>query len=215
MNTRRMLIALVTLVALLATTSLAWADTVTKDVYGEIVQQTLPDASTSWAVQDIGAGISAGIIKGYPDKTYKPEREMTVAEFVTMMVRFLGLESAVNPDASLPGTVTSPGWAKGYLDQGIKAGIVDSSTATDGNEGLTREEMAVILAKTLGLAPVSGAFPFNDASDISSAARGYILALVNAGIIKGYPNGTFGPDRVLTRAEAAVLIHRILEKYGQ
>jgi hypothetical protein len=215
MNRSRMLVALVTLVIILATSSVAWAATVTQNVYLEIVRKTLPDATTSWAVEAVGVAVSSGLMEGYPDKTFKPERKVTGAEFITILVRFLGLESAVDPKAVVPGNVTAPTWAKGHVAQLVKIGVVESGAVFNTEGDLTREKMAILLARALGLTPVTGTLAFKDAMDASLTARGYILALVNAGVIKGYPDGTFGPNRTLSRAETAILIQQILAKYGK
>lgn len=71
------------------------------------------------------------------------------------------------------------------------------------NARVTRAELAVWLAKSLGLAPVPGSVFADVPADAAEAP--YIRALHEAGLIRGYGDGAFRGDRPITRAEAAVL----------
>ena len=90
--------------------------------------------------------------------------------------------------------------------EGVMRGV--SNTLFAPNETLTRAQAAVIAVRTLGLSSVpSGAFP-DTAGHWASAE---IAAAAHAGLIKGYPDGTFRPDARVTRAELAVLLSRMIE----
>lgn len=91
------------------------------------------------------------------------------------------------------------------VNKGIASGISSSKFAPDRN--VTRGEAAIVLGRAIG---VDGTKRTTDFSDVKSGntASGYIQALVNKGVISGYPDGTFKPDRTLTRGEMALLINR-------
>ena len=79
-----------------------------------------------------------------------------------------------------------------------------------GGQSITRGEFAAMLARYIGLEAAAdlGGYPFSDAG--SHWAQGYIQALYNAGILGGYPDGTFRPDAKITRAEAAKMVNAAL-----
>ena len=89
-----------------------------------------------------------------------------------------------------------------YLSsRGIIGGFPDGTYRP--GEGLTRAEAAAVLAKAAGLAQSSGASSFSDVS--SHWAAGVINAAAAAGMITGYPDGTFRPDAMVTRAEGITM----------
>ncbi len=83
----------------------------------------------------------------------------------------------------------------------------------DGNfqpeKAITRAEIATILSRILNLGQSTA--PSQSFSDLKSNhwAYGYVNAIVNAGIMNGYPDGTFGPDRPITRAELSTVMVRV------
>jgi hypothetical protein len=81
---------------------------------------------------------------------------------------------------------------------------------------LTRSEMAALIVRLKGIAPLPGATPpFSDWDQTPGWARPYIAAAYEAGLIKGTGQGRFAPARFATRAEAAVLLNGLLIHSGQ
>jgi minor extracellular serine protease Vpr len=76
---------------------------------------------------------------------------------------------------------------------------------------LTREEAAVILAEALGADGTAAALTFKDASSISADAKNAIAFAVSKGYLQGVGGNTFNPTGTLTRAQAAVILERVLE----
>ena len=60
--------------------------------------------------------------------------------------------------------------------------------------------------------PVEGELPFADKEEILDWMKGYVNESVKAGVLKGYPDGSFQPNKTSTRAEAVVMIQRMLEE---
>ena len=60
--------------------------------------------------------------------------------------------------------------------------------------------------------PVEGELPFTDKEEILDWMKGYVNESVKAGVLKGYPDGSFQPNKTSTRAEAVVMIQRMLEE---
>jgi len=98
-------------------------------------------------------------------------------------------------------------WAFSAIEFLASAGIVNGRT--DGNfhpnDSITRGEFAKIICLAAGLTPVTGgSASFSDTS--GHWAAGYIEAAKTAGLIGGYPDGTFRPNNLITRAEIAKLV---------
>ncbi len=90
------------------------------------------------------------------------------------------------------------GWAHGYPDRTFQP-----------NRAVTRAEFAVMLAQVLGLEGEGAALTFADIDDIGDWAIPAIGRGVQAGIIRGYPNGTFQPDRLISRVEMAKMLETL------
>ena len=148
-------------------------------------------------------------MKGYPDGTFKPNAGVTRAEFVVMV------DSAYQVPAgkygNTPGDVSARDWFAQDVESALAAGFV--SGYPDGafrpQEEVSRQEAACMLAKLLKL-DGGGSLNFSDAGAIGSWARPSVSGLVAAGIMTGYPDGTFRPQKVISRAEAVVMINKAL-----
>ncbi|MGM9924968.1 MAG: S-layer homology domain-containing protein [Bacillus sp. (in: firmicutes)] len=194
------LVSLVLLIALLPV-SPASAD----DVTGITLEKEMRDM------------IDKGIIQGYADGRYAPAEQVNRAQFATFLARALNL-----PAGKAGFTDVSSNMA---LSEGIyaaaSAGIIKgySSTTFGPNDLITREQMALMIDKSLdylGIEKVKGTLSFTDEKSIvSSESRLAISYMVGLKIINGYPNvdgkGTsFKPGNKATRAEAAAFISRML-----
>lgn len=84
----------------------------------------------------------------------------------------------------------------------LDKGVIESSERFGLNDKVTREEMIVMLAKATGLDGSKGNTKFKDVS-ASRYSSGYINSAVKAGIINGYPDGTFKPTQNVTRGHMA------------
>lgn len=109
-------------------------------------------------------------------------------------------------------------WAERYIRTLYYAGVIDAPE--DGrfrpDDPATRIDFAVWVANALELSPAAAPAepPFADWDEIDPQAQGHVLAAVEEGLIRGYDDGTFKPQGVLTRAEMAVIFGRALEKLG-
>jgi len=164
-----------------------------------------------WAASEVLAAYSAGLIKGYPDGTFRPEASITVQEFTAIAIRFLGLEKSLDPAATLPAGYKADAWAVPAVAKAAALGLLGRADTT---KPITRELAASILGKSLGLQPNSDPLPFKDTASIQSSYRGMVGAMVKAKLMVGFTDNTFRPGNLLTRAQAAVLFVRALN-YGK
>lgn len=106
---------------------------------------------------------------------------------------------------------TASHWAKSSINLAVANGIIQGYGLTFGpDDALTREQMAVILAKALNLTLDVDAAEFRDNAKMSSWAVSSIAAVVSGGIMDGYPGGAFKPRSAATRAEVAAVLVKLL-----
>ena len=168
-----------------------------------------------------------GYIIGYPvdyytgkpttDQTKKPVRpegKITRAEVATIYFRMLTDENRAANWNQVSGfsDVKSSAWYNNAISTLTKAGILkgyeDGTFQPDGY--ITRAEFATIAIRFF-----SGVYEGEDLfPDIKGHwAEDYINNAANKGLVKGYEDGTFGPDRYITRAEAVTLVNRTLNRH--
>ena len=181
--------------------------------------------SAAWALKDISKMYSQDVIKGYKDGTFRPNNAIKRQEAVAMAIRLMGLEKdAVNKSVnqSVYGSTYLPfedskqidNWAKGYVALALEKKIIDASNGKfQPDKPATRLWVAVLLTKALGLQAEADAkkniqLNFKDASAIPSELTGYVAVAVEKGLIKGFPDSTFQPNKPVTRAEMAALLGR-------
>ncbi|MCU6791571.1 cadherin-like beta sandwich domain-containing protein [Paenibacillus sp. WQ 127069] len=180
------------------------------------------DVSTHWSKQDVNDMASRLIIRGVSKDSFAPDEAITRAEFVTIMVRSLGIKHGVV--AALPSDVRKDDW---YTDTVATAlsyqlirGYEDGSFRP--NQTITRAEAAVILNQASKLAKLN-AFQsgdttkllqnFNDNQMIADWAKQAMAAAVSNGIIQGDQQKIMPQDNV-TRAQTAAMMRRLLQKAG-
>ncbi|SFD50648.1 S-layer homology domain-containing protein [Paenibacillus catalpae] len=175
----------------------------------------------SWAEEAIHALARQGIIKGTSSTTFEPSRSVTRAEFITLLVRAMGLKAQVTDNfADVPANAYYYE-ALGIVKQlGIALGSGENKFHP--NATISRQDMMVLAARVLEVtndeplegnaADLSG---FIDKDRIADYAAESLAALVKKGIVTGSGNGRINPQGTTTRAEAAVIIYRILNMDGQ
>jgi len=155
-----------------------------------------------------------GLIKGYDDGSIKPDKEITRGEFVALVNRSFGLQE-VSKAVSFS-DVPEANWVYGPVSIAVEAGYVSGYSDQTFRPGqpVTREQSALMVSKLLKLGNIasSNKKPFTDILNLSSASQSAIIALYEKGIIKGYSKDTFGPEQLLTRAQAVTMLDSALNQ---
>lgn len=166
---------------------------------------TPKDIQGHWAQKQLQSWLDKGYLGGYPDGTVKPNKAITRGEYVALINRLFGFTET----ASISFTdVKSTNWVYSEVAKAVKAGYIggyENNTFRASNP-LTRQEAAVIAAKVLKLSTSSTTLKFKDSAQVAAWAKGAVVAAADKKIINGYPDGTFGPKKSLTRAEAVGII---------
>lgn len=168
------------------------------------------DIAGHWAESVITQWQSKGLIQGYEDGTFKPGNTITRAEFVTLMNNAKGFWSEGSINFS---DVKNGSWFYSAVARAVAAGYVKgySDGSFKPNNTITRAEAAVMIANAARLsANEAGAYRFTDIGSIPAWARGSVGAVVAAGYMTGYPDGSFYANASISRAEAVSSLNRML-----
>ncbi|MEK3713785.1 bifunctional 2',3'-cyclic-nucleotide 2'-phosphodiesterase/3'-nucleotidase [Paenibacillus sp. FSL R7-0333] len=169
----------------------------------------------AWAADAINALAAKGIIKGMDSTNFAPTKSVTRAEFVTMLVRSLDLSNSASPKTF--SDVKQGVWYSDTIAAAVNAGLVKGSGNGKFEPGreITREEMAIMIANALKgqLQPVDAATlnKFTDKAKIAPYAQQAVAQLTQIGIVNGVDAKQFAPKSMANRAQAAVIIFRMLE----
>lgn len=171
------------------------------------------DINQHWGAKSIKRLAALGLIKGYPDGSFKPEGEITQAEALSMIMRVADVDTEEEENSAEEENLENvPDWAKREARIAARHQIINTARFHSHIQA-TRLQTAVWIAKALGIEPADTSnIPFKDGILISKEDLGYIIALYNMGIIKGTPDGRFNPNSHITRAEIAAIVERILQK---
>ncbi len=171
------------------------------------------DLAGHWAEAAIRQAVQAGIVSGYPDGTFKPDRTVTRSEFAVMLMGALkpqtGKAALTFTDKEQIGA-----WALDAVAQAVEAGMIagyeDGSFRPDAE--ITRAEMAMMLATALGKGHETAASAgFADDGDIPDWAKGSVAALYKLGMMEGKDGNRFAPGEKATRAEAVKVLLNLLQ----
>ncbi|MDF2531140.1 MAG: hypothetical protein K0Q65_721 [Clostridia bacterium] len=174
------------------------------------LKDLLINGKEHWAKVYIDKLIDQLIIAGYPDGTFKPENNVEVDSYIKMVVSALGNNFENGKDY----------WASPYINKAIELKLIDSNEFNTYRRAITREEAAKLIVQALEtLEQLPSAEEINkyksvvpDYSKISEKYTQHALTAYATGMITGDPMGNFNPTDNLSRAEAATVIMRLLDK---
>ncbi len=164
-----------------------------------------------WASSVISDMTEKGIISGYPDGTFFPNKSITKAEFAKLVVYSLDLfdnQKEINFD-----DVNESHWAYKYI-KALSDYFIVNENEFNPNEAMTREQVAYTIVKALNLEKSKydkNIFrQFKDKDSISDGFENYISIVADNKIMIGNDDGTFNPQGLLTRAQVSQLLHNIM-----
>lgn len=179
------------------------------------------DVGNHWAKEPINLLASKFIIEARQGNAFEPNKNITRAEFAGFVARALGLQGDLKTAERFYDVANSP--MSAFIGAAAQAGIVTGNT--DGsfkpNAPITREQMAIMMSRAMNYAGYNTALNFTPSSYLQvfkdakliqspeSAAR-----MIKEGIIQGVTPTTFQPRGNATRAQAAVMLERLLKKVG-
>lgn len=179
----------------------------------------------AWALKHIAKLHLQGLLQGRGEGRMAPNASVTRAEVLALAVRAMGLEARAR-ELVQAGTrfdfrfadaaaLRSQAWAQAYVWLAIEQGLIANAGVLQPNKAASRLWVAEILVRALGygqaeIAAAGQQAPgFKDAKSIPADKYGYVALAVQRGLIQGYEDGTFRPQKPVTRAEMAALIDRL------
>lgn len=163
--------------------------------------------ASAWYKTYLNRLIELKAIGGYTDGTFRPNARITRGELIKILSVAMNWQLKKQVDVVFMDAPPN-GWVYPFVQKAIANGAMGGYT--DGtfrpNTYITRAELAKVIASSLDL--TAGTSSLKDVNQ--SWAKDYINACAQAGIIKGYSNGTFNPGGTATRAEAVAMVYRML-----
>ena len=177
-------------------------------------EPTYGDTAGHWAEASIERWSGYGIIQGSNGK-FDPDGQLTCAQLATILARLLKL-----PAAKDAGFIDNPAdaWYYDAINRCADAGILKGNgegTVTP-NASITRERAMVMLARALGIEPLSrpDLSKYADVAQVSPYAQGYLAALIEAGIVGGVTADRLAPQDNITRAATVTILDRAIQTYA-
>ncbi|GEM_PF-630575 len=168
------------------------------------------DASISaWASAAVYEALEQGVMSGVSAKElrFAPQQAMTRAEFAALLIKLGGHNTAASADMQPIFADVQPGsWYYGAVMKAKELGYLQGVTSTRfmPEQTISRQEMAIMIARAFKLQPSQAAAAFADSAQFYQDAEAAIQAVYEQGIMTGY-NGRFAPREQVTREMAAVV----------
>ncbi|GIP18751.1 hypothetical protein J40TS1_43930 [Paenibacillus montaniterrae] len=167
----------------------------------------LAQAGTShWAAQTLNKWEEQGLL--LPD--FAPDEQLTRLGFVAAINHMLGIDEQgetlftdLDPQSEegrIVNIAAEAGYIKGYADGSFRPAKL-----------ITREEAAVIIARIFSVEAAAASVSFKDEKQLKNWSKSAVLALVAEGYLKGYPDGSFKPERGVTFAELITMLNNIVD----
>ncbi len=183
------------------------------------LSKTFSDMKGHWAKPEVELLASKLVISGTAEDQYTPDALVTRAEFAAMLTRGLGLDPAAYSKTTFVDVAVSD-WYAEAVSTAVEAGLADGFETGEfrPSEHITREQAAVMAARAVAAAGshMSGAgqrerAAYVDEAQISAWAKEAVAQMSEAGIFAGRDGSSFAPEAAITRAEAAVVVKRLLQ----
>lgn len=184
----------------------------------------LDEKQWKWAYAHIMRLVSQGVFKGYDDGSFKPQNNISRIETIVAAVRLLGLEAEAQKPENMNANLNFKDFdqlkkkypqAIGYVAVALKNDLFSENEDTiQPEKPATRLWASVLLVKGLKLETEARArmnvdLPFKDENAIPAGSVGYVAIAVERGVISGYTDKTFQPNKPVTRAELASILDRL------
>ncbi len=180
-------------------------------------EKSFPDIEEHWAGVDIRHLVSRGMLSGYRDGNFQPDKTITRLEFTVMLARLLGAAGSIT-EPPYKDVDKIPDWAKSPValahHRGLAQGYEDNTFRPDAL--ITREEAASLLVRAYDILqgiqqdPPGESPLYADQEAISDWARDSVQKARQMGMFTGRSENHFTPKANITRAETAAALNRLL-----
>lgn len=165
------------------------------------------DIDGHWAQEEIEKYVDMGVLSGYEDGTFRPDNGVSVAEFCRIVSAIKGINYKISDGH----------WALPYIREMMGSGVIERADYEDYNAVMTREQVAKSVT-----ALMSGEYYpkdltqfaqyITDANEIDANYNEYVIKSYISGVLSGYEDGSWKPQRGVTRAEILSVMDRTFDK---
>lgn len=202
----------------------AQINSLTNSAYGLVWNpRTFVDVAGHWAETEVNDMGSRMVVRGISDTIYNPDASITRSEFAAVIVRALGLQTGEENDRF--SDVNPSDWYADVVIAASNLGLIDGYE--DGTfrptQKITREEAMMIINRTMKLTNLDRKLDIDKGQDLSRYidmdmvsywAKEAVDFSLQSGLVSGRSNATIAPKSMITRAETAALIRRLLQHSG-
>ena len=175
------------------------------------------DINDYWAATYVDFLYNANITTGYSDGTFRPNQNISRAQFAVMLYRYLKLDESKYADVSLPFADLDiiPEYAipavKALYTEGVISGAEKNGRLYfNPNNALTRAQAAAMIGRTQAKGYALADLTFTDSGKIPGYADYYIRTMAAQGVINGYSDGSFKPHSNITRGQMAKILYNLM-----
>ncbi|HKL43486.1 MAG TPA: S-layer homology domain-containing protein [Clostridia bacterium] len=167
--------------------------------------------NSAWFKGDLEYCVNEKLINGYNDGSFKPDKEISKAEFITVVIASV-FEKQPNGSTQ---------WYSKSYNKALNHDLINVEFyQSDANQSITREEMAVVISKVLEISDVKFdeskvEEDIKDFNEIEKVNQSAVLNTYKSGIISGFPDGSFRPNETLKRSQLSkvtALMHKLDRK---
>lgn len=164
---------------------------------------------SDWFSAGVQTAYELGLMSGEADKKFNPKGNLTIAQTIAIASR---LHSIYNT-GSLSAVPKTDVWYEGVVQYAKDNNIVKDGdfSKSDMNKPATRGQVAYILSKSLPQSELESINNDLTFSDVSGKYEDSINLLAKSGVVAGKSEGKFKPSDKVTRAEASVIISRLVK----
>ena len=188
------------------------------DLTAENVEYAFTDIDNYWGADFVNFLYTSGVTTGYADGTFRPNQNITRAQFSVMLYRYLGLAEEDYTEVELPfaDLASIPEYALPAIRALYTEGVINGSTGKNGQlyfnpyNNLTRAQAATMIGRTQEKGYALADLTFTDAGKIPAYAAYYIRTMAAQGIIGGYADNTFKPNNNITRGQMAKILYNLM-----
>ena len=187
------------------------------DIAPSGVDHKFNDISDYWAADYVDFLYNADITTGYSDGSFRPNQNISRAQFAVMLYRYLKLDENQYANVSLP--FADLGSIPAYAIPAVKAlyaeGVITGSEKNgqlyfNPGSSLTRAQAAAMIGRTQAKGYALADLTFTDSAQIPTYAAYYLRAMVGQGVINGYSDGSFKPHSNITRGQMAKILYNLM-----
>ena len=187
------------------------------DIDSYNVDHKFSDINDYWAATYVDFLYNANITTGYSDGTFRPNQNISRAQFAVMLYRYLKLDESKYADVSLPFADLDiiPEYAipavKALYTEGVISGAEKNGRLYfNPNNALTRAQAAAMIGRTQAKGYALADLTFTDSGKIPGYADYYIRTMAAQGVINGYSDGSFKPHSNITRGQMAKILYNLM-----